>query len=1067
MHVLELRAGLNYFFALQREVRRRRENDTTPLRCPWTGNILPQTVRDFALPFLVAARNAIISEPGRFLGDRFRPNPTMERFIRFYRSMNIETLEAWDLADFQYQSLLDYAASSWNWSSLTPQQQDALRFFQDWQLRVLSGHLGDWVSSRENADFVNFDIVNEEARAERNTALFHLTAWRSTRFLRIDPDNHEDLYLGLIRDRLQLASRVLPEGPVTIEEEISEAQESRPQTPRPQPLAAAINEIPEAFVRIERRFLTLGEGQQEGFLTHIYQPRLSNLPIIGPYRPTLALPQAPLIQPYHPDEHAREDSRREDRFAHGHVMVSVAIQMSWVIEGLPHGVRELLGMAHIPLEHLDVFLIIQDNPWEQETPLLLRAHPYLHPRAEERGAYTLSNQIQASLADVGRQFSAWESYFVHTHDGQFSPNNMRIVGNTTPESTRSIYSLITNPVLNRSALTLHVLLNDEVQNLVSVLLYNPIFDAPNLRDPLGAFFLEAENINALTRLETLPIRELRYLRGEIPRPVLNGALPVSLRRLQPQHQAALDSLIDMPFSQRRLDQIFHGAHSAGGTGTSHQLGRAVNRAGLTLVERGLGPRFACLDGLGRVQNLAPAEAEALRAIVFDLEQTLRQGLRAQSLEDSAFNTRQEFTVYFHPYAVSLRAILLNAQIHRDGGLQPDHQGMLLREIAAIWSLMRGLPEESRRDYLNDLCLELVEIQRAYNIAHFYTQFFHADERHPNEWLASHSESRGLNAEHTLAIGQIIAEYQDVLKSRIQSFETQYQALQSFLSYIHDQHESWKTEIQAREEERSSRGRRFSYSQHYVPITREMVTPIQMLLEWHQQVNAIRFPTAGIWTDDFTTDNPSCGPGTESRLINVAMLLPNFGPMVNMLSSYATQRIRSVLEGYLHNAVQCVIDQRVDVIRAELLAAFDAPEPTPEQQIALDGLFLEVAQALRQTAIRLAEQDTVLAEAIQVRHSVTMGLILDETIQCLLDSVNIHYAEPYRGETLLFTFSENEVHHDDHILNDHEQRGLYFDMVAFFRQFEEASGVEVMNDSEIDVEIDSVESDGMREPPVSP
>jgi hypothetical protein len=754
---------------------------------------------------------------------------------------------------------------------------------------------------------------------------------------------------------------------------------------------------------IERREILLSEANH-----FIYQgqARITNLPLVGAYLNTLALPSIPIIQPYNPNSNARADVISGSFVPHGNIRISVAVQIPQAVAHLPYGVLERLAEQGIERERLDVFISIQDNPWENNAERLLRVHPYIHPFGGDGSEGQFQNTVQVSIADVGRSFLPFSQYSVQTHDGVFSPQNMQIMGELDFQKTQVLYSLCTNPRTNRAGLTLHVLLSDLNQRLVLDILEDQHLNS------IQEFISRTEIANAITEEhDQFPAMELQYLTGMQARPPLeNNVLLESSRQLAVEVHVDLSSAISLP-SEQPLSEQFSGQHSAGGM--NHELEEATNRAGLNFVQTVLGPEF--------VNSLDVSATHYLHMLIQNFSDYLRESLATNLREKAAFlgeldpenyNNIESPNVYFHPYAVTTRAILHNSRIRRSYG-----DGILLREIAAIWHSIRNLPAEQRKNYVDNFSIQMHEIQRAYNIARFYQVFFGSDERTPEDWVDTQNRQ-------IFYIGRAIDEWdrveENIEKVRSKFIERPIRPRPD--ESIPDEHLN-KDQVDLRKAHRDAdrREAQFNEVRHFISnseaennqstitITPEMagVTIETQTTESGEERRIVRrtgnsllanfikiieimnrfdYPTSALATDNFCADADSCGPGAETRLLDFANTAPTIR-VINISPLQATQLFKELIVPRLPQWTEEAIMAQYDApefIRPML----NNPELSADEQIILSPLFAPLMNKIYHALSEMAQNSPEIKFSLTVKDK-TGSLVLDEVAKVLLDGFNIH------------------------------------------------------------------------------
>lgn len=201
----------------------------------------------------------------------------------------------------------------------------------------------------------------------------------------------------------------------------------------------------------------------------------NNIYGINPYSRMLYLPNAPIILPYHINGRIMANRR----FDHGLARFAVTyLYRPFATVNLPDGVLELVtrelrtrfNVDHINREHYDVYIVMQNQPWQNE-PLTLRAHPWCHTSAPARGEIRLNSTCLVAIAAIGGEFSRFVEGEVFTQsygasEVLFGPNNFVINDSQQPNGlldfneTHIMFSICINLETRRVAITCHCLLND-------------------------------------------------------------------------------------------------------------------------------------------------------------------------------------------------------------------------------------------------------------------------------------------------------------------------------------------------------------------------------------------------------------------------------------------------------------------------------------------------------------------------------------------------------------------------------------------------------------------------------
>lgn len=132
-------------------------------------------------------------------------------------------------------------------------------------------------------------------------------------------------------------------------------------------------------------------------------PRFTNVPTNHVLYPGFYVPQACCIHPYDPDFHAFP------------VVVSFTNSM---LGAIPAAVLAQVPDAHRSSAKL--FINVQDTPWPDSTPALVRAHALFPSMGNRTAGIKVLNDSGSLLLDT--------SGSVHSHDAVASPNNFPIPG---------------------------------------------------------------------------------------------------------------------------------------------------------------------------------------------------------------------------------------------------------------------------------------------------------------------------------------------------------------------------------------------------------------------------------------------------------------------------------------------------------------------------------------------------------------------------------------------------------------------------------------------------------------
>lgn len=196
----------------------------------------------------------------------------------------------------------------------------------------------------------------------------------------------------------------------------------------------------------------------------------------GPYKQSIDLPRCPVFHPYNPLGNSTTDARGKTitnaRIDAGVPKFSLVVKLAMAMH--PTNVDVHLAANGIDPANIDYFIVMQNNPWQDE-PLLLRPHPWLHAGASEYAeGYNVTSNIVAASTRVGQPFfTVTDSIVTHSgagadHEVVYSPNNLYVPTIEDFTKTHIIYSLCIDPTAGRAAITLHYILNDLDQKSVDV-----------------------------------------------------------------------------------------------------------------------------------------------------------------------------------------------------------------------------------------------------------------------------------------------------------------------------------------------------------------------------------------------------------------------------------------------------------------------------------------------------------------------------------------------------------------------------------------------------------------------
>jgi hypothetical protein len=205
------------------------------------------------------------------------------------------------------------------------------------------------------------------------------------------------------------------------------------------------------------------------------------------YRP-YSFPKAPMLHTYNPYRGAVGGEDHMWQGGHHVPLISVNLRARTDLfrDLLPEAARA--AIASVPSENLDIFWIVQDNPWTASARVLFRPHYWADPTAPFQGKYNKEIAIHTRiLSSIPDGISLSENSFgitIHPDEQGYvisSPNNASIPGASRPNETFSFWSL--TQANGRTAITLHWFLNDQ-DNL---LMLESIGRSHNLRKLLEVF----------------------------------------------------------------------------------------------------------------------------------------------------------------------------------------------------------------------------------------------------------------------------------------------------------------------------------------------------------------------------------------------------------------------------------------------------------------------------------------------------------------------------------------------------------------------------------------------------
>jgi hypothetical protein len=187
-------------------------------------------------------------------------------------------------------------------------------------------------------------------------------------------------------------------------------------------------------------------------------------------------PKTPMLHTYNPYKGAepRDDHMWQGILHVPHVSINLKAPENLFRGRLPKTVRA--AVSAIPSESLDIFWVVQNNPWTKTARVLFRPHYWLDPDApfESQAPYVkavrATVRILSSIPE-GITFND-PNMDVSTHGESAngtghiisSPDNAHIPEASRPDGTFSFWSL--TQANGRTAITLHWILNDQDNDLI-------------------------------------------------------------------------------------------------------------------------------------------------------------------------------------------------------------------------------------------------------------------------------------------------------------------------------------------------------------------------------------------------------------------------------------------------------------------------------------------------------------------------------------------------------------------------------------------------------------------------
>jgi len=229
----------------------------------------------------------------------------------------------------------------------------------------------------------------------------------------------------------------------------------------------------------------------------------------------LMLPRAPVLHPYEP----YGNNIRDHKAAGPQITFALKLPADF-LEALPERLRTRIAQLALDPARVDLFCVVQDQPWTPATPMLFRPHYWAAPDAPNTGILNQSFQIRAELFDTPRgvRFLGLPARGALTAEisvhgpGRVvsSPNNLQVL-DLDPAVSSSFWSLVSTG--ERAAATLHVLLNDADHAAMVTL-------AARATTP-RAWIQDLDRPGQSLRSRAF-VRELKHLAGPVIRKVASG-----------------------------------------------------------------------------------------------------------------------------------------------------------------------------------------------------------------------------------------------------------------------------------------------------------------------------------------------------------------------------------------------------------------------------------------------------------------------------------------------------------------------------------------------------------------
>lgn len=177
----------------------------------------------------------------------------------------------------------------------------------------------------------------------------------------------------------------------------------------------------------------------------------------------LEFPKAPIMHTYNPTDPQDVDSFTSNGIGVPIILVNVRFPTKDFVQGLPPALQEHLKDKDI--KQLEIFWIVQNNPWTSKANILLRPNYWTDPDAPFSGTYSTQHSLHGYIidADHGIRLDPYQ-FQISTHPGDqnmivSSPASPTLQGAARQNESYSFWSIIENG--NKIAVTLHWILKEE------------------------------------------------------------------------------------------------------------------------------------------------------------------------------------------------------------------------------------------------------------------------------------------------------------------------------------------------------------------------------------------------------------------------------------------------------------------------------------------------------------------------------------------------------------------------------------------------------------------------------